>query len=82
MFASAQWAVIVNTIAYMAGMQILIGFGGTVFGLGMAAILPAAFLSLANTNYKKTIPAIIILLSRVLMKNSSYLLPTDVNQFI
>ena len=76
LLASVQWTVIINTIASMVGMQMLVGAGGATLGMlglsgaGVAAIVPGVVLSLTNTNYKKTIPAVIMLLSKIYMKNS------------
>lgn len=77
LLASVQWMVIINTIVSMAGMQILVGAGGATLGMlglsgaGVVALVPGVVLSLTNTNYKKTIPTVVMLLSKIYMKNSA-----------
>jgi len=71
-----QWAVLVSTIAQITGIQMLVGgMGLTALGLtgpGVAVLLvPSAVLFLSGSNHKKTVPTVIMLLSKIHLKNAS-----------
>ena len=75
LLTSVGWRVIVNTAGPKAGLSILGGIAGmsgisavTLIGaatVGLGVFVPSTIYFYADTNYKKTIPAIIMLLSKI-----------------
>lgn len=76
LISSIQWPIILNTIAQLTGMQLLFGAGGATLGMlgltgvGLAAAVPGTILALTGSNHKKTVPTIIMLLSKIHLKSA------------
>lgn len=76
LLSSAQWTILVSTVAHITGIQMLVGgMGLAAFGLTgpgiVAMLIPSTVLFLSGANYKKTVPTVIMLLSKIRMKNAS-----------
>ncbi|MDM8548736.1 hypothetical protein QUF72_01610 [Desulfobacterales bacterium HSG2] len=76
LLTQAQWTILVSTIAHITGIQMLVGgMGLAALGLTgpgiVALLLPSTVLLLSGSNYKKTVPTVIMLLSKIHLKNAS-----------
>lgn len=78
LLTSVGWRMIINTVGLKTGMSILGGIAGmsgisvaTLVGattVGLGVFLPSTLYFYADTNLKKTMPAIIMLLSKIHLK--------------